>query len=547
MPRTSAPALVSTPSLNGSGRVGTKVTVNSGKWSGRPTPSLTYSWLLDGKAISGATASSYTCLASDDRRSLSCQVTAQNASGRASATTAALTVTYAPPAAVGIISEEIFDQGSGAQTVATATAFSGAALTYSVSGAGATIHAPTGLVTIPTDAATSAVVTVKATNSGGTAEQKFQVTVEAPETGEPGISADTFRDPTRADSAWRMPLASMSKKNYASAPELQSLAFTYSFWAGVETPIYKAGSADKLVNVYYCDTWMKLYENKWQRWGNTDAVEAEIRAAAKPLFAAPYHQYVTTVASADGNAQTLPASYDPRVNPATPPLKIRAPLGMTTHASTDSVLVVWQPDGTVFESYASIVMKNGDIMCWTYKITDPSLGGDGWQNGTRASMVPLYAGVIRKHEWDVAEAAGQMAEGTAKEAALAAAIPHAIGFYGPAGILANRAVHPAVTVDRGALRESPAYSGANPMGARFALPAGFEVRGMGLTTPQGRAVAYALLKYGMIIVDRGGSGVCLFTEKAINVSYEWKYQSDLHQIRLALQKVTGIVGPFVSG
>jgi hypothetical protein len=86
----------------------------------------------------------------------------------------------AAPVAKGALFEEIFDQHSGLQTVAAAGDFTGAALEFSVSGAGASIEAATGLLTIPTERALDGVqVTVTARNAGGVASSSFRVTIEA--------------------------------------------------------------------------------------------------------------------------------------------------------------------------------------------------------------------------------------------------------------------------------------------------------------------------------------------------------------------------------
>lgn len=382
---------------------------------------------------------------------------------------------------------------------------------------------------------------------------------EPPTPAEPSISMAYFTNPTHSDSAWRMPISAMTTATFGSAPEMASSAYnppnpTFGFWEALNCPVYD-GTGGKLVNVYYdFDTWANMFSDTWQPYGNSGAVETAIRASYSSTFTGTAHQYVTTVA--DGSeTQTLPASFDPRTNPATPPRQIWVPTdtaSLVTGEGTDSVFCCWQPDGTVFESYATIILANGDIVCWTYKITDPSLGGDGWQNGTRASMIPVYAGCIRKHEFDAAIAAGAMAEGPAKEAALEAAIPHAIAVYAGTTVLSNSVQHPAVTVDRGALTESPAYSGSQPMGCRYALPASTDVTGEGgainLWYPFTRAIAYASKKYGWIVVDRSGGGTVLVTEPSIGpeYTYEWGKMADLFEIRNRLQKVTGITGPFVS-
>jgi hypothetical protein len=173
------PLLVAAPVLAGSGVIGEPVKVSGAVWSGVPAPAESYQWLCDGAAISGATVASYTPQPADDGKALACRVTATNLGGKAEAVTASLAVTYAPPVAKGELLEEIFDLGSGVQTVAAAADFTGEALVFSVTGAKATIDAKTGVVSIPTDAAVQATVTVTATNSGGSATSSFQVTVEA--------------------------------------------------------------------------------------------------------------------------------------------------------------------------------------------------------------------------------------------------------------------------------------------------------------------------------------------------------------------------------
>ena len=173
------PVLALAPVLAGTGRVGEPVTVSAGSWSGVPTPSTSVAWLRDGTAIAGATGTSYTPVAADDGKSLSARVTATNVGGSAEMVTAALSIAYAPPVAKGGLFEEVFDLDSGVQTVAAGSDFTGEDLGFAVTGAGATIDAKTGLVSIPTDKAVQTTVTVTATNSGGSAHSSFQVTVEA--------------------------------------------------------------------------------------------------------------------------------------------------------------------------------------------------------------------------------------------------------------------------------------------------------------------------------------------------------------------------------
>ena len=132
--------------------------------------------------IPGATLASYTPGPADDLTDLSCAVTASSLAGTAVATAGPIRITHVAPVAAGNLLEEIFDQGRGAQTVATAGDFTGAALSFAVTGAGASIDAATGVVSIPTDVAVSGeTVTVTASNSGGSAASSFLVTIEAAE------------------------------------------------------------------------------------------------------------------------------------------------------------------------------------------------------------------------------------------------------------------------------------------------------------------------------------------------------------------------------
>ena len=178
------PVLLLAPALAGTGRVGTEVRVAPGRWAGLPAPALGLQWCRDGAAIPGATAVAYVPGAADDRTALTCRVEARSSAGTAVAVTAALAVRYPPPARAAPPFdepfEEIFDQGSGVQEVPAAVYFTGPALRYAVSGAGAEIDAA-GVVHIPTDAPLAEEVTVTATNSGGAVSGGFMVTVEPAE------------------------------------------------------------------------------------------------------------------------------------------------------------------------------------------------------------------------------------------------------------------------------------------------------------------------------------------------------------------------------
>lgn len=171
------PANVTPPSLTGDGEIGASLIANPGSWTDADI--VIGQWLRDDEEIPGATTTVYVPTSADDTHLLRYRETASNASGSSTALSADITARYAPPQATGTLFDEIFDQYSGDQIIATGQAFSGDGLQFSVTGPGAFIEAATGMLTLSTDTALNgADVIVQASNSGGSANQSFQVTVE---------------------------------------------------------------------------------------------------------------------------------------------------------------------------------------------------------------------------------------------------------------------------------------------------------------------------------------------------------------------------------
>ncbi|MDU8943277.1 hypothetical protein [Ovoidimarina sediminis] len=155
------------------------LTASGGQYNGPLPVTVAYQWsTVEGGPIAGATSAVFTPNAATlDGQTLYCDVTPDIYPARA---TAALTVRHVPPSAAGTLADEILDLGTGNYTVATSGEFSGQNLRFTVTGGGTTVDATTGVLTIPTDTAIAgAVVTVSATNSGGTAESAFNLTVES--------------------------------------------------------------------------------------------------------------------------------------------------------------------------------------------------------------------------------------------------------------------------------------------------------------------------------------------------------------------------------
>ena len=93
----SPPVNMIAPVISGNTDVGSTLTCSNGTWNGFPPPTFTYQWYRGTSPISGATTNTYVIQAPTGLPTITCQVTATNASGSATATSNAITPT-APPA-----------------------------------------------------------------------------------------------------------------------------------------------------------------------------------------------------------------------------------------------------------------------------------------------------------------------------------------------------------------------------------------------------------------------------------------------------------------
>lgn len=104
----SAPTNTTLPSISPSSPLtGQPASCASGSWTGSPT--FTYAWLIDDAVVAGETSSVYTPPASAHLKALTCRVTATNAVGSASATSAARTVVQPEPT-VEVTGDAVFAQ-----------------------------------------------------------------------------------------------------------------------------------------------------------------------------------------------------------------------------------------------------------------------------------------------------------------------------------------------------------------------------------------------------------------------------------------------------
>ena len=83
-----APVNTAAPAISGTTTVGSTLTTTDGTWTGSPAPGYTYQWKRGGTNISGAISSSYLLVTADLAAMITVTVTATNAAGSASATSA---------------------------------------------------------------------------------------------------------------------------------------------------------------------------------------------------------------------------------------------------------------------------------------------------------------------------------------------------------------------------------------------------------------------------------------------------------------------------
>jgi hypothetical protein len=93
------PTNIAAPIISGSNVVGQLLTTTDGTWTGTEPIAYTYQWKRAGSNIGSATSSTYTLVQADATFAITCEVTAINVAGNASATSNSLTILDANAAA----------------------------------------------------------------------------------------------------------------------------------------------------------------------------------------------------------------------------------------------------------------------------------------------------------------------------------------------------------------------------------------------------------------------------------------------------------------
>lgn len=89
---TGIPVNTVAPVISGTTTLGSVLTTTNGTWTAKPTATFTYQWKRNGSNIIGATNSTYTLVNDDGATNITCEVTATNDFGSASATSNTLAI-----------------------------------------------------------------------------------------------------------------------------------------------------------------------------------------------------------------------------------------------------------------------------------------------------------------------------------------------------------------------------------------------------------------------------------------------------------------------
>jgi hypothetical protein len=281
--------------------------------------------------------------------------------------------------------------------------------------------------------------------------------------------------------------------------------------------IYSAHITDPIVHVFYSPhAWTNIANGTWLNSGNSPRREADITTDATEAWPTTWNNYSTS--DVRGEVLIAPIAYHHQQDyywTSAPHIPISAKPAI----GADGNMAVFQPNGWVLETFATIRLSNGDIVCGYAGYTWPYSNGSGFQNGRRATMIPNYAGVIRK---------GEFSSGT---------IHHALALSVPQAAIMRRISWPAYAIDM-----NNSYSGTTiPFGALLAVPAHITNKMLGITTRLGREIADAARTYGAYVVDSTADGTSIFdTEVAATDLPPWSEpaKADLQSIVNALQLVT---------
>jgi hypothetical protein len=302
------------------------------------------------------------------------------------------------------------------------------------------------------------------------------------------VTRDWRHWPFSQSSPWNQPLGSAA--HYASVPGLSSLPAGLNYNGAWTSSIVIASNTDPSARILFNpatgpqSNWTFL-ANGGKTCSNSPSQDSKLISTASSTLPFPANYY-STLATPNTNLWVLPTTY--QAASLNYQSTAYLPAGACPSPDNDALMAVFQPNGSVLDTYNTVVTASGVIVTSMASYVDAKGDGTGASNGRRASMLPSFAGLIRD---------GEISSGH---------IPHALAAMAPQSILYPSAVWPAAAFDR-----SSHYGGILPMGSLLAIPATINLNTLGLSA-QGLTMAHAAQDYGVYIVDSDGNGFTFLAE-----------------------------------
>lgn len=333
---------------------------------------------------------------------------------------------------------------------------------------------------------------------------------------------DIFEQPFTSTSPWNYPIGDGAI--YEDIPNISNIDGGINYGGAWTTGIYKATESDRKARlyIYKFDTmWEFLSTGNLYYW--TEDGEEKVISKDDPNIENIFREYSQALPRTVCNSYSTVVQSPP--GEWTPPSDIRditsdwpeniyVPENAVVSPDTDAHIAIYQPNGFVMEAYNAVILSNGDIVAAIASFTDPQSEGTGYQNGRTASLLPNYAGKIRK---------GEISKGE---------IPHALCITVPRAMLTPQIVWPAYAFDM-----HDEYSGTIPMGSLLAIPPTVDIKSLGLSEI-GEIIAAAAQDHGLYVMDRGGDGITIQAELGNEEIETPEIYYDITTIVHNLQRIT---------
>jgi hypothetical protein len=287
--------------------------------------------------------------------------------------------------------------------------------------------------------------------------------------------------PFAASSIWKRRISTTAR--YGAAPGVQDAYFGPGDGRWTCSVAIAASCSDPIGAVRFTpwgpgSTWEHLHHGG-PNVGNPPDVEARLWNAATSATPPLEWNFYSTTDPTDDVASVPPESYLPHSRFWRPHFHL--PPSATPSPDSDGMLAIFQPDGWALDLYAAVVLAGGRVVAMNGSWIDGSGSGSGYHNGVRASMLPSFAGILRRGELD-------------------SEITHALAAKAGPELLTRQCVFPAYAWDT-----NSTYTGALPMGSLLAIPRTVDLEPMRpMVSARGWRLLQCLREFGVRIVDRGG-------------------------------------------